>query len=132
MKSEIDGNLASKDICIVAQTTINRDFFGEIVQNVKKTCKSTLVFDTICSATKDRQKEADELSRNSDMMIVIGGKESSNTRKLFEISKRNCKHTYHIETFEDLPQEKTYNKIGITAGASTPGSIIEEVAKGYE
>ena len=74
-------------------------------------------------------KEADELSRNSDMMIVIGGKESSNTRKLFEISKRNCKHTYHIETFEDLPQEKTYNKIGITAGASTPGSIIEEVVK---
>ena len=129
VKSEIDGNLASKDICIVAQTTINRDFFGEIVQNVKKTCKSTLVFDTICSATKDRQKEADELSRNSDMMIVIGGKESSNTRKLFEISKRNCKHTYHIETFEDLPQEKTYNKIGITAGASTPGSIIEEVVK---
>lgn len=63
------------------------------------------------------------------MMIVIGGKESSNTRKLFEISKRNCKHTYHIETFEDLPQEKTYNKIGITAGASTPGSIIEEVVK---
>ena len=113
MKSEIDGNLASKDICIVAQTTINRDFFGEIVQNVKKTCKSTLVFDTICSATKDRQKEADELSRNSDMMIVIGGKESSNTRKLFEISKRNCKHTYHIETFEDLPQEKTYNKITV-------------------
>ena len=129
VKSEIDGNLASKDICIVAQTTINRDFFGEIVQNVKKTCKSTLVFDTICSATKDRQEEADKLSRNSDMMIVIGGKESSNTRKLFEISKRNCKHTYHIETFEDLPQEKTYNKIGITAGASTPGSIIEEVVK---
>ncbi|MDY3972285.1 MAG: bifunctional 4-hydroxy-3-methylbut-2-enyl diphosphate reductase/30S ribosomal protein S1 [Clostridia bacterium] len=126
---KIDENLAEKDLCIVAQTTINREFFGEIVQNIKKTCKSTLVFDTICSATKDRQKEADEISRNSDMMIVIGGKESSNTRKLFEISKRNCPVTYHIETFEDLPQEKTYNKIGITAGASTPGSIIEEVVK---
>ncbi len=126
---KIDENLAEKDLCIVAQTTINRDFFGEIVQNIKKTCKSTLVFDTICSATKDRQKEADELSKNSDMMLVIGGKESSNTRKLFEISKRNCPVTYHIETFEDLPQEKTYNKIGITAGASTPGSIIEEVVK---
>lgn len=126
---EVDEKLQEKDLCIVAQTTINRDFFGEIVQNIKKTCKSTLIFDTICSATKDRQKEADEISRNSDMMIVIGGKESSNTRKLFEISKRNCKNTYHIETFEDLPQEKTYNKIGITAGASTPGSIIEEVVK---
>ncbi len=126
---EIDKNLSQKTLCIVAQTTINKEFFGQIVQNVKKTCKSTLIFDTICSATKDRQKEAEELSRNSDMMLVIGGRESSNTRKLFEISKKNCKETYHIETFEDLPQEKTYNKIGITAGASTPGGIIEEVVK---
>ncbi len=126
---EIDEKTAQKDLCIVAQTTINRNFFGEIVQNIKKTCKSTLTFDTICSATKDRQKEADEISKNSDMMIVIGGKESSNTRKLFEISKKNCPETYHIETFEDLPQKKTYNKIGITAGASTPGGIIEEVVK---
>ncbi|MCH5210735.1 MAG: bifunctional 4-hydroxy-3-methylbut-2-enyl diphosphate reductase/30S ribosomal protein S1 [Oscillospiraceae bacterium] len=126
---EFDDKLREKDLCVVAQTTINREFFVEIVQNIKKTCKSTLIFDTICSATKDRQKEADELSRNSDMMIVIGGMESSNTRKLFEISKRNCPVTYHIETFEDLPQKKTYNKIGITAGASTPGSIIEEVVK---
>lgn len=126
---EIDEILAQKTLCIVAQTTINREFFGQIVQNIKKTCKSTLIFDTICSATKDRQKEAEELSRNSDMMLVIGGRESSNTRKLFEISKRNCPNTYHIETFEDLPQEKTYNKIGITAGASTPGGIIEEVVK---
>ena len=126
---EIDAPLREKDLCVVAQTTINREFFGEIVQNIKKTCKSTLIFDTICNATKDRQKETDELSRNSDMMLVIGGKESSNTRKLYEISKRSCPATYHIETFEDLPQEKTYNKIGITAGASTPGSIIEEVVK---
>ncbi len=126
---EIDENLREKDICIVAQTTINKEFFGEIVQNIKKTCKSTLVFDTICSATKDRQKEAAELSEISDMMIVIGGRESSNTRKLYEISKRSCSETYHIETFEDLPQTKTYNKIGITAGASTPGGIIEEVVK---
>ena len=129
LNDEIDRNFADENICIVAQTTINRDFFGQIVQNIKKTCKSTLIFDTICNATKDRQKEADELSRISDMMIVIGGRESSNTRKLFEISKHNCPVTYHIETFEDLPQEKTYNKIGITAGASTPGSIIEEVVK---
>ena len=113
----------------MAQTTLNVKEWANIVKSLKKVCTNADIFDTICSATKDRQKEADELSRNSDMMIVIGGKESSNTRKLFEISKRNCKHTYHIETFEDLPQEKTYNKIGITAGASTPGSIIEEVVK---
>lgn len=124
----IDEKWAEKQLCIVAQTTINREIFGEIVQNIKKTCKSTLIFDTICSATKDRQKETDRLARISDMMIVIGGRESSNTRKLYEISKRSCPETYHIETFEDLPQ-KTYNKIGITAGASTPGGIIEEVVK---
>lgn len=125
---KIDENLTEKQICIVAQTTINREIFGEIVQNIKKTCKSTLIFDTICSATKDRQKETDRLSKISDMMIVIGGRESSNTRKLYEISKRNCPHSYHIEAVEELPQQ-TYNKIGITAGASTPGSIIEEVVK---
>ena len=121
--------LTEKKLCIVAQTTINKDFFVEIVQNIKKTCKSTLIFDTICSATKDRQKEAEELSRISDMMIVIGGKESSNTRKLYEISKRNCPETYHVETARDIPAKKTHNKIGITAGASTPGGIIEEVKK---
>jgi 4-hydroxy-3-methylbut-2-enyl diphosphate reductase len=127
--AQIDENWLEKPLCIVAQTTINREIFVQIVQNIKKACKSTLIFDTICSATKDRQKETDRLSRISDMMIVIGGRESSNTRKLYEISKRNCPKTYHIETFEDLPQEKTYNKIGITAGASTPGGIIEEVVK---
>ncbi|MCC8169091.1 MAG: bifunctional 4-hydroxy-3-methylbut-2-enyl diphosphate reductase/30S ribosomal protein S1 [Oscillospiraceae bacterium] len=128
VNEQIDGNFTEKPICIVAQTTINRENFGEIVQNIKKACKSTLIFDTICNATKDRQKETDRLSKISDMMIVIGGRESSNTRKLYEISKRNCSETYHIEAVEDLPQ-KTYNKIGITAVASTPSSIIEEVVK---
>lgn len=126
--AKIDEKLTKKSLCIVAQTTINKDFFVQIVQNVKKTCKSTLFFDTICSATKNRQLEAKELAEKSDAMIVIGGKESSNTRKLFEISKRSCPNTYHIETFEDLPQS-VYKKIGITAGASTPAGIIEEVVK---
>lgn len=126
--AKINPELAENNICVVAQTTINKNIFSEIVQNIKKTCKSTLIFDTICSATKDRQKEAEEISKKSDCMIVIGGRQSSNTRKLFEISKRNCPETYHIETYEEVPQ-KTYNKIGITAGASTPGGIIEEVVK---
>ncbi len=126
--SDIDEKLADFDVCVVAQTTINREKFGEIVQKIKKTCKSSIIFDTICIATRERQEEADALSRESDMMIVIGGKESSNTGKLFEISKKNCPHTYLVETAADLPQER-YNKIGITAGASTPGGIIEEVVK---
>lgn len=120
---------AQKNVCVVAQTTINREIFEKIVQFIKKTCKSTLVFDTICNATKYRQAEAESLSAESDIMFVIGGLESSNTRKLYEISKSNCELTYHIETFEDIPQNIYYKnkKIGITAGASTPSRIIEEV-----
>jgi (E)-4-hydroxy-3-methyl-but-2-enyl pyrophosphate reductase len=123
------GEIAQKPVCVVAQTTINRENFEQIVQFIKKTCQKALVFDTICNATKDRQSEAEILSKNSDVMIVIGGRESSNTRKLYEISKKNCPDTFHIETYEELPQSINYKnkKIGITAGASTPGCIIEEV-----
>ena len=128
INKQIDENFSKKPVCVVAQTTIKREIFSQIVQNVKKTCKSTLIFDTICSATKDRQTETAALSEESDCMIVIGGRESSNTRKLFEIAKERCGEAYHIETYEEIPQ-KTYNKIGITAGASTPHRIIEEVVK---
>lgn len=128
INKQIDENFSKKPVCVVAQTTIKREIFSQIVQNVKKTCKSTLIFDTICSATKDRQTETAALSEESDCMIVIGGRESSNTRKLFEIAKERCGEAYHIETYEEIPQ-KSYNKIGITAGASTPHRIIEEVVK---
>lgn len=126
---KIDESLSGKDVCIVAQTTIKKEIFMQIVQILKNTCKSTLIFDTICSATRDRQEEAVELAKDSDMVLVVGGRESSNTRKLFEISKQYCKETYQIETYEEIPQENIFNKIGITAGASTPVSIIEEVVK---
>lgn len=125
---EIDKNMFKKPLCIVAQTTINKKNFVQIVQNIKNTCKSTIEFDTICSATKDRQEEAAELAASSDCMIVIGGRKSSNTRKLYEISKKLCPNTYHVETAEEIPHER-YNKIGITAGASTPARIIQEVVK---
>lgn len=120
---------AEKPVCIVAQTTINKKIFVQIVQNIKNTCKMVLIFDTICSATKDRQEEAYELSAESDVMFVIGGKESSNTKKLFEIAKAQCPETYFIETFEDILQNiyLKNKKIGITAGASTPARTIEEV-----
>ncbi len=124
----INSDPAEKPLCVVAQTTINKKNFVQIVQNIKNTCKSTLEFDTICSATKDRQEEAAKLAEASDCMIVIGGKKSSNTRKLFEISKKLCPNTYHVETAADIPAER-YNKIGITAGASTPARIIQEVVK---
>ncbi len=126
---QIDENLTKKHLCIVAQTTIKKEIFVQIVQFLKKTCKSTLIFDTICNATRDRQEEAVELAKSSDMVLVVGGRESSNTRKLFEISKQYCENTYQIETYEEIPQKNIFNKIGITAGASTPVSIIEEVVK---
>lgn len=118
-----------KDICIVAQTTINKNVFVQIVQNVKNTCKRVVIFDTICSATKDRQEEAYTLSAESDIMFVIGGRESSNTKKLYAISQEACAETYFIETYEDIPQSiyLKNKKIGITAGASTPARTIEEV-----
>ena len=102
--------------------------FVQIVQILKNTCKSTIEFDTICNATKNRQSEAAGLAAESDCMIVIGGRKSSNTKKLFEICKSACEETYHVETAEEIPQ-KQYNKIGITAGASTPARIIQEVVK---
>lgn len=127
-KEKIEEKYADKEVCIVAQTTINRKIFGQIVQNIKNTCQRAIVFDTICNATRDRQSEADSLSKESDVMIVVGGKHSSNTKKLYEISKENCPETYLIETNEDIPRGLYKNKrIGITAGASTPGCIIEEV-----
>ncbi|MBQ3038115.1 MAG: bifunctional 4-hydroxy-3-methylbut-2-enyl diphosphate reductase/30S ribosomal protein S1 [Clostridia bacterium] len=120
---------ANNDVCIVAQTTINKNIFVQIVQNAKNTCQSTLIFDTICGATKERQEEAKSLAAQSDIMFVIGGAKSSNSQKLFEIAKSMCKESYFIENFEDIPQNiyLKKRKIGITAGASTPGSIIEEV-----
>ncbi len=125
---EIKNDYSDLKICIVAQTTIKKNNFVHIVQKLKKTCKSTIEFDTICSATRNRQEEAAQLAVQSDCMIVIGGLKSSNTKKLYEISREFCPQTYHVETAEDIPQ-KQYFKIGITAGASTPARIIQEVVK---
>ena len=126
--SEICTNFDKKPICIVAQTTIKKEYFVQKVQILKKACKSTIEFDTICSATRNRQEEAAKLAANSDCMIIVGGRQSSNTKKLFEISSKLCSDTYHVETADELPQ-KQYYKIGITAGASTPARIIREVVK---
>lgn len=128
-EDKIPQNLAESDVCIVAQTTINKNIFIQIVQNIKNTCQTPIVFDTICSATKERQSEAAKLAERSDVMLVIGGAQSSNSRKLFEIARAACPESYFIENFEEIPQNiyLKKRKIGITAGASTPGSIIEEV-----
>ena len=126
---EIPENLSKNDVCIVAQTTIQKKIFVQMVQNIKNTCQTPIIFDTICNATKERQRETEALASESDVMLVIGGRASANTKKLFEISKRHCPETYFVENFEDIPQGifLKNKKIGITAGASTPSGIIEEV-----
>lgn len=114
---------------IVVQTTFRQSRFDEIVAELKKKNIHLLVFNTICSATEKRQAEAVSLSQNVDKMIVIGDKKSSNTQKLVEICRKNCENTVHIETICDLVLNNfsKNDKIGITAGASTPPAIIKEV-----
>ncbi|MCT4688319.1 4-hydroxy-3-methylbut-2-enyl diphosphate reductase [Vallitalea sp.] len=116
-------------ICIVAQTTLNYLKFQEIIEIFLDKGYHVDIKDTICRATRDRQEEAIQLSGKVDKMIVIGGKHSSNTRKLYQLCKNQCDNTYHIETIEDL-ELLVFSKneiIGITAGASTPKNIIQEV-----
>ena len=116
-------------ICIVAQTTLNYLKFQEIIEIFLDKGYHVDIKDTICRATRDRQEEAIQLSGRVDKMLVIGGKHSSNTRKLYQLCKNQCDNTYHIETIEDL-ELLVFSKneiIGITAGASTPKNIIQEV-----
>ena len=116
-------------LCIVAQTTFNYNKFQDLVEKISKTRYDILVLNTICNATQERQVEASQIASEVDAMIVIGGKNSSNTQKLYEICRRECKNTYYIQTLSDLKPDKagSVRSVGITAGASTPNNIIEEV-----
>ena len=118
----------SEKYCIVAQTTINVDLYNKIVNELSKKAKNIVLHNTICSATKVRQESAKELSKEVEAMVVIGGKHSSNTQKLVQICEQNAP-TFAIETKDDLDIKnlKKYDYIGITAGASTPNWIIEDV-----
>ena len=115
--------------CLVSQTTFNYNKFNKLVEIIEKKGYDIIVVNTICHATDERQKEAAELAKAADAMIVIGGKSSSNTQKLYDICKDECKNTYYIQTPVDLDLRKlqAWNYVGITAGASTPNNIIEEV-----
>lgn len=115
--------------CVVSQTTFNYKKFQELVEIFQKKGYDIIVANTICSATEERQKEASELAAKADVMIVIGGTHSSNTRKLYELCKSECENTYYIQTLADLQLElpNSVELVGITAGASTPNKIIEEV-----
>ena len=116
-------------ICIVSQTTFNYNKFKELVEIFDKKGYDISVVNTICNATEERQTEAKQIAAKADVMIVIGGTHSSNTRKLYEICKNECENTHFIQTLDDLNLElpKSVRLVGITAGASTPNYIIEEV-----
>ena len=116
-------------ICVVSQTTFNYNKFKDLVEIIKKKSYDVSVLNTICNATKERQTEAERIAESVDAMIVIGDKHSSNTQKLFEICHKACNNTYYIQTLDDLNlnQLGSVETVGITAGASTPNNIIEEV-----
>ena len=118
-----------KEIIIVAQTTFNHKKFQEIIDKISFLGYDVRCFNTICNATQERQAEAKNIASNVDAMIVIGDKKSSNTGKLVEICQEECKNTVFIQTLEDLDYDAllSVDSVGITAGASTPKHIIEEV-----
>ncbi len=118
-------------VCIVSQTTFNLGKFREIVEIIENLGYHVEVKNTICNATRERQAEALDLAKQSDVMIVIGGKASSNTQKLYDICKSQCKNTYYIQTQDDLVTVdfQPDSCVGITAGASTPNNIIQEVSQ---
>lgn len=116
-------------ICVVAQTTFNYNKFKDLVEIIVKKGYDIIVLNTICNATKERQEEARDIADRVEAMLVIGDRRSSNTQKLFEICSDACKDTYYIQTLDDLDlnQLGSVETVGITAGASTPNKIIEEV-----
>jgi 4-hydroxy-3-methylbut-2-enyl diphosphate reductase len=125
---------------VVSQTTFHHNKFKDIVEILREKSYDNDVLNipenydienTICSATQERQAEAGKIAAEVDTMLVIGGRHSSNTQKLFEICKRECENTYYIQTPVDLDSDmfQCSSYVGITAGASTPKKIIEEVLK---
>ena len=118
-----------EEIIIVAQTTFNHKKFQEIIDKISLLGYDVRCFNTICNATQERQAEAKKIASNVDAMIVIGDKKSSTTGKLVEICQEECKNTVFIQTLEDLNYDAllSVDSVGITAGASTPKHIIEEV-----
>lgn len=130
-EDEAEGFMEGKDreLCIVSQTTFNRNKFQELVEIFQKKGYHVTVANTICNATEERQTEARRIASSVDAMIVIGGAGSSNTQKLYEICKRECENTQYIQTLDDLvlTSIQSIKSVGITAGASTPKKIIQEV-----
>ncbi len=126
---DLRGILGREKVGIVAQTTQNEQFFKEVVGEIALWAKEVKVINTICNATSERQEDVYKLAPEVDMMVVVGGKSSGNTRRLYEISKSLNPNSYHVETERELQREwfEGVKRVGITAGASTPDWIIQRV-----
>ena len=127
---EIDlDKISEKSVVMISQTTQKLTKWKKSQEYIKKYCTNLQIFDTICSVTENRQREVDEISKECDVIFVIGGKESSNTKKLFEVAKAHQPNTFLIESADDIKPAFVTNhiRVGIVAGASTPGDIIKEV-----
>lgn len=114
---------------VVAQTTIRRDRFEDVLSVLRRRVRDLTVRMTICAATSKRQQEAESLSRTADVMIVVGGRNSSNTQKLLETCRLRCARAYQVETPDDVPKGivTPEDRVAITAGASTPQWLLEQV-----
>lgn len=124
MKAQLPGRAL-----VVAQTTLRRDRFEDVLAVIRSRVSELTVRMTICAATGQRQQEAESLSREADVMIVVGGRNSSNTQKLLETCRLRCARAYQVETPEDIPSGiiKATDRVAITAGASTPQWLLEQV-----
>jgi len=127
--AENEPDLLVKSTTFVSQTTFKLTKYKKCKKNIEKIFKNAKIYDTICNATEKRQEQTRELAKKSDAMIVVGGRQSSNTNKLFDVAKVFCENTFFVENAGEIPIKLLYkfSKIGITAGASTPDRIIEEV-----
>lgn len=123
--------LPNESLCVVSQTTFNLELWKKCQKILKKLYTNAIVFDTICNATSKRQQEAYELASRCDVMVVVGGKHSSNTCKLAQVCGSVCRRTVHVETADELDSSffADADLIGVVAGASTPSGIIKEVLK---
>ena len=123
-------NLSQKELCIVCQTTFSAQKFEKIIKNIKKVCEKTVaVFKTICYTTIERQKEVEDLAKKCGAIVVVGGLNSSNTNKLYEIAKKHCRDVFRLSSAESLDIKKLINfkSVGIVSGASTPNEQTREV-----
>lgn len=128
LKKIVESNCLKKDVSVVSQTTFKQSEWICCKDYIKNNFANWSVFDTICSATQLRQEEAEVLSRNMDLMLVVGDKQSSNTNKLYDICMKNCETIFAESVLDvDVNKLKNYDSIGITAGASTPGDLIKKI-----